>query len=87
MDELAALAAEKEQAQREASESGLSESGFAIYWSLRADEALAGAEISAMGFAGEVEALARPVPQLERELRRAAAAAAQPLQAAARSRG
>jgi hypothetical protein len=30
MDELAVLAAEKEQAQREASESGLSESGFAI---------------------------------------------------------
>lgn len=62
IDELAVLAAEKEQAQREASESGLSESGFAIYWILRADEGLAGAEMSAMGFAGEVEARAAQFP-------------------------
>ncbi len=62
MDELAVLAAEKAEAQREANESGLSESAFAIYWSLRADEALAGTETSAMSFAGEVEALLEQFP-------------------------
>jgi type I restriction enzyme, R subunit len=62
LDELALLATEKEQAQREASESGLSASGFAIFWVLRAEDALAGTEMSAMGFAGEVEALATQFP-------------------------
>lgn len=62
MDELAVLAQEKEQAQREASESGLSQAGFAIYWSLRANDALEGAEISVKGFAGEVEALVARFP-------------------------
>jgi type I restriction enzyme R subunit len=62
MDELEVLAAEKEQAKREASESGLRESGFAIYWCLRADEALAGSQISPMGFASEVEALLAQFP-------------------------
>lgn len=62
IDELALLAEEKEQGQREASESGLGESGFPVYWSLRADEALAGAAISAMGFAREVEALLAQFP-------------------------
>ena len=62
LDELAVLAAEKEKAQREASQSGLSESGFAIYWILRADEELAGAELNAIGFAGEVDALTAQFP-------------------------
>lgn len=62
LDELAVLAAEKEKAHREASRSGLSESGFAIYWILRADEELAGAELNAIGFAGEVDALTAQFP-------------------------
>lgn len=62
MDELAVLAAEKDQAQSEASSSGLTQAGFAIYWSLRANDALSAAEISVMGFAGEVEALVRQFP-------------------------
>ena len=62
LDELAVLAAEKDQAEQEASESGLSESSFAIYWSLRNDEALAGAEISAIGFATEVNGLVARFP-------------------------
>jgi type I restriction enzyme, R subunit len=62
LDELAVLAAEKDQAEQEASESGLSESSFAIYWSLRNEEALAGAEISAIGFATEVNGLVARFP-------------------------
>lgn len=62
MDELAVLAQEKQQAQREESESGLSQAGFAIYWSLRTNEALRSAEISVKTFAEEVDALTAKFP-------------------------
>jgi type I restriction enzyme, R subunit len=65
MSELELLAAEKDQAQREAAESGLTEPGFAIYWSLRGDPALAGGGISALDLAADVEALLAQFPNWE----------------------
>lgn len=57
MDELAALAAEKETAMRAARDSGLSARAFAVSWVLRDDPALKTAGIDPMALATEAEAL------------------------------
>ncbi len=55
MDQLRALASEKEEALQAALESGLSDRAFAAYWSLRKDERLLGAGIDPMALAREAE--------------------------------
>jgi type I restriction enzyme R subunit len=62
MDMLAALAAEKEAAMKAAASSGLSMGAFSVYWTLRDDAILKAANISAMEFAREVEALTLRFP-------------------------
>jgi type I restriction enzyme R subunit len=62
MDMLAALAAEKEAAAKAAAESGLSTRAFSVFWTLRADEALKAANISAMVLAREIDALTARFP-------------------------
>ncbi len=57
MDQLAALAAEKEAAMKAAAASGLSMRAFSVFWALRDDAILRAANISAMEFARDVEAL------------------------------
>jgi type I restriction enzyme, R subunit len=57
MDQLAQLAAEKEEALKSARESGLPARAFAIYWTFRDDAALHGAGIEAMEIAREAQAL------------------------------
>jgi type I restriction enzyme R subunit len=57
MDYIAALAKEKEDALKAARDSGLSERAFGVYWSLKEDEVLAGAGISAIDLAKEAETL------------------------------
>src|SRR5205807_2431040 len=57
MDLLAALAAEKEEAIKAATESGLSPRAFAVYWVLREDTALRQARIAPMDLAKKAEAL------------------------------
>lgn len=57
MDQLAALAAEKEAAMKAAAASGLSMRAFSVFWALRDDAILKSANISAMEFARDVEAL------------------------------
>ena len=57
MDYLAALAKEKDEAIKRAQDSGLSPRAFGVYWSLKDDEALAKAGISAIELAKEAEAL------------------------------
>lgn len=55
MDQLAALAAEKDAAMQAASASGLSGSAFGVYWTLRADADLGAAKIDAMDLAKDAE--------------------------------
>lgn len=55
MDQLAALAAEKDAAMQAASASGLSGSAFGVYWTLRADADLGEAKIDAMELAKDAE--------------------------------
>jgi type I restriction enzyme, R subunit len=55
MDQLAALAAEKDAAARAAQDSGLSPKAFAVYWATKGDPALAAASVVAMDLAREVE--------------------------------
>lgn len=62
MDLLAALAAEKEAALKSALESGLSSRAFAVSWTLREDNALKNAGISAMDLAKEAEGLLTRFP-------------------------
>ena len=62
MDELAALAAEKEAALNSAKASGLSPPAFAVYWTLREDAALKSAGVDVMGLARESEALRQRFP-------------------------
>jgi type I restriction enzyme R subunit len=57
MDFLAALAKEKEEAVKGAQESGLSSRAYGVYWSLKDDEALGKAGISASELAKESETL------------------------------
>ncbi len=56
LEELAVLANEKQAAKEFADKSGLSEVGFAIYWTLRRDEALTAAGLDANDVARDVEA-------------------------------
>lgn len=55
MDELAALAAEKEAALKSARESGLSARAFGVFWTLRDDGAMKAAGIDPMTVASEAE--------------------------------
>jgi type I restriction enzyme R subunit len=55
MDQLAALAAEKEAATQAAADSGLSGRAFNVYWTLRADADLKEASIDPMALAREAE--------------------------------
>jgi type I restriction enzyme R subunit len=55
MDQLAALAREKEEAIRSAGESGLSPRAFGVYWALRNDAALRNAGVSPMELARDAE--------------------------------
>jgi len=62
MDLLAVLAKEKEEAVKGAQDSGLSSRAYSIYWSLKDDEALGKAGISALDLATESEALMTRFP-------------------------
>jgi type I restriction enzyme R subunit len=62
MDELALLAEERGAARKAAEDSGLSTSGFAVFWSLRGDSAIERAGIDAAQVAQEVEALIERFP-------------------------
>ncbi|HZU88555.1 MAG TPA: HsdR family type I site-specific deoxyribonuclease, partial [Stellaceae bacterium] len=82
MDYLAALAKEKEEAVTGVQHSGLSPRAFGVYWSLRDDEALAKAGISAVELAKEAEALLARFPNApvnDDEQRRLRAALYRPL--------
>ncbi|MDX9974503.1 MAG: deoxyribonuclease HsdR, partial [FCB group bacterium] len=62
MDQLAALAAEKEAAMKAARDSGLSARAFAVYWVLREDSAVKAASVDAMALAKDAEALLSRFP-------------------------
>ncbi len=82
MDELAALAAEKEAAMRSARASGLSARAFGVYWSLREDPAIRAAGIDPMAVAREADKLLGRFPNAAvnaEERRRLRAALYQPL--------
>lgn len=76
MDELAALAAEKAEARRRARESGLSDLGFAVFWVMEQDEAVAATGLDLLATAQEIEAVLgkfpnwRENPEEKRALRR-----------------
>jgi type I restriction enzyme R subunit len=57
MDQLVALAAEKEAAMKTARDSGLSARAFGVYWVLREDAAVKAAGLDAMALAKECEEL------------------------------
>ena len=82
MDYLAALAKEKEEAAKDAQDSGLSPRAFGVYWAMKDDEALAKAGISAAEMAKEAEALLARFPNAQAnddERRRLRAALYRPL--------
>jgi type I restriction enzyme R subunit len=62
MDELASLAEEKAAARKAAEESGLSTTGFAVFWNLGNDDAIQRAGIDPAHVAREVEALIERFP-------------------------
>lgn len=62
MEQLAALAKEKEEGLEAAKASGLSSRAFGVYWALRNDETLAAAGISPMQLAKEAEVLITKFP-------------------------
>jgi len=62
MDEIAALAVEKDEARRAADDSGLTDVGFAVHWQLTQRGALAGTELDSLVVAREVEALLGKFP-------------------------
>jgi type I restriction enzyme R subunit len=62
MDQLAALAADKEAAMQAARDSGLSTSAFGVYWALRKDVAVNAAGLDAMALAQECEELLARFP-------------------------
>jgi type I restriction enzyme, R subunit len=62
MDELTSLAEERAAARKAAEESGLSTIGFAVFWSLRSDDAIQRAGIDAAQVASEVETLIERFP-------------------------
>lgn len=81
MDELAALAAEKEAAMKSARESGLSARAFGVYWSLRDDAAMKAAGIDPKTVAAETDKLLARFPNavVNSEERRRLRAALYPL--------
>ena len=82
MDYIAGLAREKEEATKAAQESGLSARAFGVYWSLKEDEALAKAGISAVELARDAETVLTRFPNApvnEDERRRLRAALYRPL--------
>jgi type I restriction enzyme R subunit len=82
MDYIAALAREKDEATKAAQDSGLSARAFGVYWSLKEDEALAKADISAMDLARDAETVLARFPNAqvnEDERRRLRAALYRPL--------
>lgn len=82
MDELAALAAEKEAAMKSAQEAGLSTRAFAVFWILRDDTALKESAVSPMDLARDAESLLARFPNAmvnTDEKRRLRAALYQPL--------
>jgi type I restriction enzyme R subunit len=62
MDLLATLVREKEEAVKGAQDSGLSSRAYGVYWSLKDDEAIAKAGVSALELATEAEALLTRFP-------------------------
>ena len=62
MEQLAALAKEKEEAVEAEKESGLSTRAFGVYWTLKEDEALSAVGISAAALAQEAETLLARFP-------------------------
>jgi type I restriction enzyme R subunit len=62
MDQLAALAKEKDDAVKAAKDSGLSARAFAVYWTLKDDKAVQAAGISAQDLAHEAETLLTRFP-------------------------
>jgi type I restriction enzyme R subunit len=62
MDQLAALAAEKDAAMKSARDSGLSTRAFGVFWLLRSDSAIKGASLDAMTLARETEELQERFP-------------------------
>lgn len=62
IDELAKLADEKAAARKAAEESGLSSTGFAVFWNVKRDEAIERAGIDAAQVAREVEELLERFP-------------------------
>jgi type I restriction enzyme, R subunit len=62
MDELAALAIEKDAAEKAARDSGLTAKGFGVFWALRKDMALASAGVDPMAIAREADALMARFP-------------------------
>jgi len=62
IDELALLANEKATAQREARDSGLSTTGFAVFWKLKHDSAIGSAKIDPARVARETEMLIERFP-------------------------
>jgi type I restriction enzyme R subunit len=82
MDYISALAREKEEATKAAQDSGLSARAFGVYWSLKEDEALAKAGISAVELARDAETVLARFPNAqvnEDERRRLRAALYRPL--------
>ncbi len=65
MDQLAVLAAEKEEAQKAAKASGLSPRAFALSWELRDDKALAAAGFASLELAKAVDDLLKAFPNLD----------------------
>ena len=62
MEQLAAMARVKEEAERAAKDSGLSTRAFGLFWTLRKDESLAAAGITAENLAREAETLLERFP-------------------------
>ncbi|MDR1776676.1 MAG: HsdR family type I site-specific deoxyribonuclease [Desulfovibrio sp.] len=65
MDQLAALAAEKEAAQKAATANGLSPRAFAVSWEFREDKALAGSGLAGLELAKAVDELLKSFPHLD----------------------
>ncbi len=82
MDQLAALAAEKEAAMKAARDSGLSTRAFGVFWVLREDAAVKSAGLDAMALAQDIEELLGRFPNAQvnpDEQRRLRAAIYKPL--------
>lgn len=82
MDQLAALAAEKEAAMKAARDSGLSTRAFGVFWVLREDAAVKSARLDAMMLARDIEELRGRFPNAQvnpDEQRRLRAAIYKPL--------